>query len=185
MVIPQSVYWSRNDGSDDMTWDIVEPTIFGQIAMNLAILTACVPSLKGVIDMYLSGASVFTVPGQYTSSNNDSGVNGIRSLLPSRFGRYKTGSQTQNKGSNVILGSQDTKNASQLRSQGLIETRAIPERSESQISLRENDNNIIRTVEYEIYSDAVTPRLTNKATASESESSLDNELTSRRGMTRM
>ena len=40
MIIPQSVYYGQHDGSNHMTWDIVQPTIWGQIAMNLAILTA-------------------------------------------------------------------------------------------------------------------------------------------------
>lgn len=172
MIIPQSVYYGQHDGSNDMTWNIVQPTIWGQIAMNLAILTACVPSLKGVIDMYLSGASMFTVPGQYTSSNNDSGVNGIRSLLPSRFGRYKTGSQTQKNGSN--LRSRDTKNASHLGSKSREEPHTIPERSESQTSLR--GNNIMRTVEYEVYPDAIKPH-PNKAAGSDSQSSMDHEQT--------
>ena len=153
MLIPQSVYWAQHVESDDMTWTSVQPTIWGQITMNLAVPTACIPSLKGVIDMYLSGASMFTVQGQYTFSNNESAVNAFRSLLPGRFSRLKARSQTKEEGSNVF--SHDTKNASHLRSKSWEESHTIPERSESQVSHREG--NIFRTVEYEVYIDDLKP----------------------------
>jgi len=155
MLIPQTVYWAKHTRSEDQTWTLVEPLIWGQIAMNLSILTACVPSLKGMIEMFRSGASMFTVPGQYNSSSLSNGPGGIRSLVPSRFRTRPSGSQKREWRSNENLGS---------NSRG-EQTDTILERSESQTRL--TDNVIMRTVDYEVSSKPVDRPVNSKAAGSD------------------
>lgn len=47
--------------SNDRSWTHVTLAIWSQVVMNL-ILTACVPSLKGVFDIFGSGTALFTLP---------------------------------------------------------------------------------------------------------------------------
>lgn len=164
MLIPQTVYWAKHTGSRDQTWTLVEPSIWGQIAMNLSILTACVPSLKGVIDMFWSGASMFTVPGQYNPSSLSSGPGGIRSLVPSRFRTFTTGSQ--NRANNSNLKSREQRSNEHLGSTACDQQPdTILERSESQTRL--TDNNIVRTVEYQVSSEPIDRTLNPRAAGSD------------------
>ena len=149
IIILQTAYLGEYLDSSDTTWTLVEPAILGQIAQSLSILTACVPSLKGVIEIFWSGASQFTVPTQYTSSHIASGSHGgIRSLIPNKFRPTKSGSQTHNQNH---VHSLELKNQSHIRSGHGEHPHTIHERSESQINL----NNITRTTEYEVYSEPV------------------------------
>ena len=143
MIILQTAYLGRHFDEDDVTWTLVEPSIMGQIALTTSILTACVPSLKGVVEMFYSGASTFVVPTQYQGSYDNSGSHRgiIRSFIPNRFRLAKSGSQSQ---------TNKSQNASHLRSKERSEQpHTIPERSESQTNLR--DDAIMRTTEYEVY----------------------------------
>lgn len=118
--------YMRNDDVVDETWSLVKPIILGQIALNASIITACVPSLKGVIDTFWSGATVFTAPAHYTTHNSQrSGlVYGVRS----RFTKTQNTSQTP-----------PAKSKSRDRS---------GDRSESQEDLHRSV--IHRTVEYQV-----------------------------------
>ncbi len=128
--------------------------------MNLSILTACVPSLKSVLDMFRSGTSFFTVPAQYqTSVANSSG--GIRSKLATavsnRFGTRKSANRSQNdttrsnsewptKQMKAVSGHHSTQVSSTAMAHA--DPKSVPQRSESQRSLTQNA--IMRTVGYDV-----------------------------------
>ena len=142
MLIPLTLYLGRPQ-SADLTWQLVDSTILGQIAMNFAILTACIPSLKGVLEIFFSGASLFTVPVEYGNSYSAGG--GIRSFIPSRF-RYSNHWRTGDMGSHsVTISRSDNRNT------------MAGKRSESQVSLTDLTDNIMRTVEYEVYELPILP----------------------------
>ena len=154
MVIIQTICLGKYINSNDLSWTMTEPSIIGQVAVSLSILTACVPSLKGVIEMFWSGASQFVVPTQCTSSHNASRNNGLRSLIPSKFrSNCSSGGTPQDQGHGR---SRDQKTESYLKSGDRIAPpNAVIERSESQTNLREG---IMRTTEYEVYTEpAVQP----------------------------
>ena len=79
LLIPSTAYYGSGSSLNNETWFLVEPLLLGQMALNTSILTACIPSLKGIIDMFWSGASVFTMPVQYTPSSQQGMVYGHRS----------------------------------------------------------------------------------------------------------
>ncbi|KAF2452900.1 hypothetical protein BDY21DRAFT_357848 [Lineolata rhizophorae] len=60
--------------SEDPTWDAVIPTIWHQVMLNLSIITACIPSLKRVLDAFRSGAAAASIstPYQLTVSKQSS-----------------------------------------------------------------------------------------------------------------
>lgn len=135
--------------------------------MNLSIITACIPSLKAVIDMFWSGALMFTVPTQYTSSAHDGsgGITNNRSKtnndsLASRLARRafkSSSSQNHSQNDNTYQRSTDkSQTRPNFTGQPQHHT-AVLERSESQISLRD-PNAILRTVEYDVYPTPAKPR---------------------------
>lgn len=62
--------------TSDVTWDVVSSTIWLQIALGLSVLTACIPSLKGIIDSLLGATSVAAIgaPYELRSSGKKSGL---------------------------------------------------------------------------------------------------------------
>lgn len=57
----------------DATWHAVHHLIWLQVSLGMSILTACIPSLKGVIDSLLGSTSVAAIQAPYhlTSSGKD------------------------------------------------------------------------------------------------------------------
>ncbi|EXF82283.1 hypothetical protein CFIO01_08170 [Colletotrichum fioriniae PJ7] len=57
----------------DATWHAVHHVIWLQVSLGMSILTACIPSLKGVIDSLLGSTSVAAIQAPYhlTSSGKD------------------------------------------------------------------------------------------------------------------
>ncbi|KIX04255.1 uncharacterized protein Z518_07809 [Rhinocladiella mackenziei CBS 650.93] len=157
--------------SDDRSWAMTAPAIWSQLVMNLSILTACIPSLKTVLDMFKSGTSLFTVPAQY-QSEMDNSSQGLRSRLATaishRFASKRSANRSQNdtthssrdwptKPMKAVSGQHSVQVSSAVRNQSNVKD--IPERSESQRSLTENT--IMRTVAYEVeYEDMIaTPHV--------------------------
>ena len=147
------VFWGRTQPKD-LTWALVTPIIWGQVAMNLSILTACIPSLKGVLEMFFSGASLFQVPERYESDLATSSRDyGLRSLVASRFRVFKSKSGMRsdvNSHSRSIIRNENGTRVVNTSRRGKEDT--LPgdhERSESQVSLHDGGR-IMRTVEYEI-----------------------------------
>lgn len=146
---------------DDYSWTLVHPTIWTAIVMNLSILTACIPSLKGVLDMFKSGTSLFTIPTQYEAElgSSSKGVTSrIKTVLSSRLGIHGSKDRSQT-GASSASGEWPTKqmkkvqgghHTSEVSSAGKEKSNLgnIPERSESQRSLTEGT--ILRTIDYEI-----------------------------------
>jgi hypothetical protein len=58
----------------------VSSTIWFQVSLGLSVVTACIPSLKGVIDSLLGATAVTTIQGPYVlrSSGNKSGLTATR-----------------------------------------------------------------------------------------------------------
>jgi hypothetical protein len=54
----------------DPTWHAATPSIWSQIMLNLAILTACMPSLKRLLDTFRSGTAAVTITGPYELSSS-------------------------------------------------------------------------------------------------------------------
>ncbi|KAK1522119.1 uncharacterized protein CCOS01_09831 [Colletotrichum costaricense] len=59
----------------DTTWNAVHHIIWLQVSLGMSILTACIPSLKGVIDSLLGSTSVAAIQAPYhlSSSGKDGG----------------------------------------------------------------------------------------------------------------
>lgn len=71
--------------TSDVTWDVVSSTIWLQIALGLSVLTACIPSLKGIIDSLLGATSVAAIGAPYDL--RDSGKkSGLEITVPSGTG---------------------------------------------------------------------------------------------------
>ncbi|CAM1503634.1 Fc.00g012250.m01.CDS01 [Cosmosporella sp. VM-42] len=65
-----------NDYSDS-TWGAVSSTMWFQISLGLSVLTACIPSLKGIIDSLLGGTAAAAIGAPYElrdSGNKKSGL---------------------------------------------------------------------------------------------------------------
>src|ERR1700744_3560274 len=143
---------------------MVGPALWSQLSMNLSILTACIPSLKTVLDMFRSGTSFFTVPAQYQSAvDNSSG--GLRSRLARavshRFMPRRSANRRANRSVNnpaasksewptkqmkAVTGQHSAQVSSAVRNHS--DGKGTPERSESQRSLTQAG--IMRTVAYEV-----------------------------------
>ncbi|KIW90904.1 uncharacterized protein Z519_08687 [Cladophialophora bantiana CBS 173.52] len=159
-VVFQLVEYHKFYESDDRSWKMVGPAILNQLVMNLSILTACIPSLKTVLDMFKSGTSFFTVPVQYQSAVDNSSQ-GLRSKLATavtqRIALKRSANRSQNdtayssrewptKQMKAVSGQHSVQISSNVRSNS--DLKDIPVRSESQRSLTENT--IMRTVAYEV-----------------------------------
>lgn len=53
------------DNNTDSTWHAVSSTIWFQISLGLSIVTACIPSLKGVIDSLMGATAAAMIQGPY------------------------------------------------------------------------------------------------------------------------
>jgi hypothetical protein len=65
------------DDYTDATWGAVPSTIWFQISLGLSVLTACIPSLKGIIDSLLGGTAAAAIGAPYElrdSGNKKSGL---------------------------------------------------------------------------------------------------------------
>ncbi|OQV09638.1 hypothetical protein CLAIMM_13739 [Cladophialophora immunda] len=159
-IIFQLVEYRKFYQSDDRSWRMVGPAIWSQLVMNFSILTACIPSLKTVLDMFKSGTSFFTVPAQYQSTVDNSSQ-GLRSKLATavtqRFALKRSANRSQNdatssvrewptKQMKAVSGQHSVQVSSNVRSHS--DMKDLPVRSESQRSLTENA--IMRTVAYEV-----------------------------------
>jgi hypothetical protein len=73
----------------------VGSTIWFQISLGLSVLTACIPSLKGVIDSLLGATAVTTIQGPYIlrSSGNKSGLTATRVTDDSKQASGETSKQ--------------------------------------------------------------------------------------------
>ncbi|KAK1640783.1 hypothetical protein BDP81DRAFT_478400 [Colletotrichum phormii] len=74
ITIPRLVYTHTLVTSyTDTTWHAVHHVIWLQVSLGMSILTACIPSLKGVIDSLLGSTSVAAIQAPYnlTSSGKD------------------------------------------------------------------------------------------------------------------
>ncbi|OAG37286.1 hypothetical protein AYO21_08471 [Fonsecaea monophora] len=159
-IIVQLVEYRKLYESDDRSWNMVGPAIWSQLVMNLSILTACIPSLKTVLDMFKSGTSFFTVPAQYqtTVDNSSQGLRSkIATAVTQRFTMKRTANRSQNnttassrewptKQMKAVSGQHSAQVSSNVRSHS--DMKDVPVRSESQRSLTENA--IMRTVAYEV-----------------------------------
>ncbi|CAG7558217.1 unnamed protein product [Fusarium equiseti] len=77
MTIPEVMHASYMfGGSDDVTWRAVGTMIWGQIALGLAVVTVCIPSLKGVIDSLMGSTAVaaLNTPYELKDSGNGTGL---------------------------------------------------------------------------------------------------------------
>ncbi|EFX06279.1 integral membrane protein [Grosmannia clavigera kw1407] len=59
------------DNYADSTWHIVPSLIWLQISLGLSILTACIPSLKGIADSLLGATAVSAVQAPYNLRTNN------------------------------------------------------------------------------------------------------------------
>lgn len=50
----------------DRTWEAVTPTIWLQISLNMSLFTACIPSLRGVIESILVSTTAGAIQVPYT-----------------------------------------------------------------------------------------------------------------------
>jgi hypothetical protein len=163
--IAQTISDAEHFSSDDRSRTYVLPAIFMQIVMNLSILTACIPSLKGVIDIFLSGTSLIAVPEQYRTTLSNSTSHGIKSRVRTALGlsvnKSTVGTQidtSQNRSQwpteqmKSVSGQHSSHVSTNGKKQGPTH---IPGKSESQKSLTEDA--ILRTIDYEIeYEDGHT-----------------------------
>ena len=171
--------------SDDLTWSAVNPAIWTQVALNLSLLTACVPSLKGVLDMFKSGTSLFQLPAQYGTTMSGSGSYGLRSRLTSAIANRFTSNKSANasqideqssrsewptKQMKKVSGQHSTVVSNPGKGSNL---NRIPERSESQRSLTENV--ILRTVDYEVEYEDKKNSQTVRGSDNQSHSSVDHD----------
>lgn len=132
--------------------------------MNASILTACIPSLKGVIDIFLSGTALINVPEHYRTTLSSSGSQGLRSRVRTALGLSVNHSSHGTRNDSTKHGEWPTKqmksvtgqHSSQVTTNGKKQgVNHVPERSESQRSLTEDA--IMRTIDYEIeYEDSQT-----------------------------
>lgn len=60
----------------DFTWSVIPGLVWFQISLGLSVLTACIPSLKGVVDSLLSSTAVaaMQVPYEVHSSSKGTGI---------------------------------------------------------------------------------------------------------------
>lgn len=79
-IIPSFMYTEFLYQSSDFTWLAVHPTVWLQISYNLAIITACIPTMKNVFDG-LSGNFSAEIDAPYTLTSVK-GARGMR-LEPS------------------------------------------------------------------------------------------------------
>lgn len=49
----------------DRTWEAVNPTIWIQISLNMSLFTACIPSLRGVIESILVSTTADAIQAPY------------------------------------------------------------------------------------------------------------------------
>lgn len=71
--IPIIVSIKSTAGGSDMSWDAIAPTIWLQVSLNLSVISACIPSLKPVLDSFLGqtiGASI-QPPYRLTRTEDD------------------------------------------------------------------------------------------------------------------
>jgi hypothetical protein len=162
------VYSSRADP----TWYDVLPTIYSQIMLNLSILTACLPSLKRIIDTLRSGTAAVTIDGPYElsisgghtalpgfklkggskpskgrSSRLSGGVsNGGGEISTSKFGGYGNGNTNNGRSSIGLMNS--------IMSRG--EGKNVVERSDSIEGL--TDNVIAQTLDHKVEFDEHSQR---------------------------
>ncbi|KAM0490505.1 hypothetical protein ACHAP8_011497 [Fusarium lateritium] len=90
-------------GSDDVTWRAVPTMIWGQIALGLAVLTVCIPSLKGVIDSLLGSTAVAALNAPYELKHSDNGT-GIEMTALSDSKSRRTSRRTSKQGSGLGSG---------------------------------------------------------------------------------
>ena len=124
--------------------------------MNFSILTACVPSLRGVFDIFGSGTSLFTVPVQYEATMA-SGSQDLRSRIRTALDKSGNGGRQDN--SKISRHSKypifrpwkgDGQHFAEVSSIGrkLTNLPPVPGQSESQTNLARNA--ILRIDDYEV-----------------------------------
>lgn len=91
-------------GSDDVTWQAVSTMIWGQIALGLAVLTVCIPSLKGVIDSLMGSTAVAALNAPYELKDSGNGT-GLEMTALSGSGTRQTSKQGSGLGSTLRRGS--------------------------------------------------------------------------------
>lgn len=57
----------------DRTWKAVTPTIWLQISLNMSLFTACIPSLRGVIDSILVSTTAGAIQAPYRLTRTGAG----------------------------------------------------------------------------------------------------------------
>lgn len=146
-----------SNNTDD-TWAAVIPTIWFQISLSLSILTACIPSMKSLIDSLMGSTAGATVQAPYEL--RDIEINGkkkVRATAPditgSRSTSVKMSSITKGKGSFRIHQHNTSGNP---RQNYYFETHGTkPTRSDSMTDLTEGV--ILRSDQFEVqYEDGGT-----------------------------
>ena len=146
----------------DSTWLAVSSSIWYQISLGLAIITACIPGLKGVIDSLLGSTSVAAIGAPYDLRDSGNDGSGIQ-VTPLRSGPSRGGSNNDNRSGNNLskkLGSKDrgnkgydwsTDRETQIKFGGRDKINRIDEGSESVRKL--TDGVIVVRDEYEVHYD--------------------------------
>lgn len=90
---------------NDATWGLLVPIVWRQAAMNLSVVSACLPSLKRILSDMRPGLNGVTIPHALELSlSNAFGQNGVRANLDSRNRsvQLEPGSSPSDSGSNGL-----------------------------------------------------------------------------------
>lgn len=66
----------------DRTWEAVSPTIWLQISLNMSLFTACIPSLRGVIESILVSTTAGAIQAPYNLTRNGAGYGMHATAIP-------------------------------------------------------------------------------------------------------
>ena len=66
----------------DRTWKTVTPTIWLQISLNMSLFTACIPSLRGVIESILVSTTAGAIQAPYHLTRNRAGYGVHATAIP-------------------------------------------------------------------------------------------------------
>lgn len=66
----------------DRTWEAVTPTIWLQISLNMSLFTACIPSLRGVIESILVSTTAGAIQAPYNLTRTGAGYGMHATAIP-------------------------------------------------------------------------------------------------------
>lgn len=67
---------------NDRTWEVVTPTVWLQISLNMSLFTACIPSLRGVIESILISTTAGAIQAPYNLTRTGAGYGVHATAIP-------------------------------------------------------------------------------------------------------